>query len=285
MKIIKIMKRFNFLYFIAVVMLSIVGKTQANEGITPLKLPIVLMGSFDDKLTYQNLMHTVLPRNRQWLGLFCKNKVCEVKPAQVKVSDHIEKWELNGESVTSDKLEVKGKPLAVFLGVPNIKVGKVATYSFGSDSINTLQLIEGGGYADETINKIAFYRQLHSKKGWKIPSNNTQSMTLLREVVTKKPTDKNLYIEDISILKLNSGLNTQVLLKTDAFNYYGVSKLPLIDWIGDLDNDSKIDILLSIVTECGYDYRLFLSSLANVKKGELIHNTAKTQGELMRCGC
>jgi hypothetical protein len=277
------MKRFKYVYFFAAMMLLIVGKTYANNSSNSLKPPIVLMGSFNDKTTYKNLMHKALPRNKQWLGLFCHNTDCEIKPAQVKISDYVEKWELNGDLVTSDKLDVKDKPLALFLGVPNIKTGKVTTWSLGSNSINTPQL--ESPYGDETINKIPFYKQLHSKAGWQIPWNIRRKMTLSREITAKKPINPDSYIEDISVLKLTNGLNTQVLLKIGAFNYHGVPTLPLIDWIGDLDNDGQVDLLINTVTECGYDYRLFISSLADRKKGEMVRNIAKTEGMLARCGC
>lgn len=110
-------------------------------------------------------------------------------------------------------------------------------------------------------------------------------MTLSREVIAKNSIDKHSSIEYTSILKLNTQLKTKILLKTGDFGHYGTPALPLIDWIGDLDHNGKMDILLSIVTECGYDYRLFLSSLANLKKRELIHSAENTLGELVRCGC
>lgn len=161
-KIKKIMKQFHFLYGIAMIMLLIVGKTHANQGVTPLNPPIVLIGSFDDELIYKNLMNKVLPHNKQWLGLFCHNKNCVIKPAQVTISDYIEKWELNGEFTPSDKLAVQGKPLALFLGLPTIKVGKVTTWSLGSDSTHNPQLEVP--YGDEMLKKFLFIKHYTVKK-------------------------------------------------------------------------------------------------------------------------
>jgi len=79
------------------------------------------------------------------------------------------------------------------------------------------------------------------------------------------------------------------LKRFDHFNFITERLLEfgenlIIEWIGDLDGDGKMDILLSLPDDnCGYDERLYLSSQAG--QGEIVHKAAQLSGREAACGC
>jgi hypothetical protein len=83
---------------------------------------------------------------------------------------------------------------------------------------------------------------------------------------------------------MTNGTNQQFMFRTEFESHYGGDTSPLIHWVGDIDGDGKIDLLLSLPDDnCGFDYRLYLSSVA--MKGTLLGKAAQLSGRQAACGC
>lgn len=83
---------------------------------------------------------------------------------------------------------------------------------------------------------------------------------------------------------LTDGKRKQFLFRTELEGHYGGANTPFVLWVGDLDSDGKIDLILSLPDDnCGFDERLYLSSLAG--EGAIVRKAAQLSGGEAACGC
>jgi hypothetical protein len=195
-------------------------------------------------------------RNGQWLGLFCDNALCELKRAAVRIKNG-KATNVLDEVEELDVLDVDGDPLAQFYGT-TLAAGKVTTwYRPGADPT--------------TSGAVSHLRALGR---WAMPwgaAPLTLSWVKLPELHGYR-------------YHLTDGVNKQFLFSTALEGHYGGATTPVIYWVGDLDQDGKIDLLLGLPDDnCGFDQRLYLSSLAAT--GALVAKAAALVGSQAACGC
>ena len=83
---------------------------------------------------------------------------------------------------------------------------------------------------------------------------------------------------------LSDGKTKQFLFATSLQSHYGGGTTPYVHWVGDLDRDGKADFLLDLPDDnCGYDDRLYLSSLATGTA--FVAKAAQLSGREAACGC
>ncbi len=212
--------------------------------------PFVVMDYSD---TYSK---DTFPRDSAWYGLYCTASNCEIRNAKVRITSSTAKNILD-ENEPIDVLHVHDSPIALFSGFP-LKIGKVTTWF----------------KADNPIVESEHYSKLKKLGHWQMPWGTTP--LTISWVKLPEYGGFRYHISD--------GTTNQFLFRTDIEGHYGGETAPFIHWIGDLDGDGKIDLLLSLPDDnCGFDYRLYLSSLAG--KGEFIHKAAKLSGRFAVCGC
>jgi hypothetical protein len=191
-----------------------------------------------------------LPRKGAWLGLYCEKLNCEIKNAPVSITSSTGEMGMGLEPI--DLLRVSDKPSALFYGVP-LQLGKVATW------FNAQKLM----YKTDRHSKL---RKLGS---WQMPWGSNP--LVISRVKLPEHEGFRYHIGD--------GTVKQFMFKTGELSHYDEDITPVIHWVGDLDGDGKIDLLLSLPNDCSFDQRLYLSSLAS--DGELLRKAAQISG--MRC--
>ncbi len=197
-----------------------------------------------------------IPRNAQWLGLFCQKVECELRPVSVKIAVDIAK-NIVDEDEELDRVMFDGSPLAIFANLP-FKPGKVVTWHAMDDA----EYFASAAYA--RLNKLG---------KWTLPWG-PRPLTLSW---VKTAEGRKRY-------HLGDGATRQFLFATDAQGHYGGDTTPVVYWSGDLDGDGKLDLLLAIPDDnCGYDERLYLSTGA--PQGSLLRKAAHTHGREAACGC
>jgi hypothetical protein len=201
-------------------------------------------------------------KGTKWQGLFCNNEGCEVKNINVQINKRKEKNVLD-EYEAIDDLKFKGDPIALF-PKGNFKLGKVqSSYYFNKSFYDFLESEQ--------------FKTLKATGKWTMKLGN-QSLTL-SWVETKDKDEMKYYSYSI-----NDDKTKQNLFTTDIESKYGGEKFPIIHWVGDLDGDGKLDVILSIPDDnCGFDERLYLSSKA--EKGKLLKESARIEGSEAACGC
>lgn len=195
------------------------------------------------------------PRHANWLGLYCDDQACELKPALVHITSSSAKNVLD-EDEELDVLTINDAPLAL---LPNtsLKAGKVLTwYQAKANPSEALQ-----------------WQKLKKLGKWAMPWG-AQPLTL--SWVQTPDGWKRYHVSD--------GQTKQFLFSTELESHYGGDTTPIIHWVGDLDGDGKADLLLSIPDDnCGFDERLYLSSQAG--EGKFLRKAAQLTGREAACGC
>ncbi|HEY6896602.1 MAG TPA: hypothetical protein VI279_05020 [Rhodocyclaceae bacterium] len=171
-----------------------------------------------------------------------------MKPTAVHVKRILEENVL-GEKEPGDKVSVSGRPIAVFHGAALGTGAKPASDLEGQD-------------------------KLFSKGSWSV-SSGTSSIVLSRTPV--KDSDRYRYY-------LSSANIKQFLFEMDSLSHEGDPVGPYFAWIGDIDGDGEIDLLVSLSNDnCAFDERLYLSS--KKKKGKIVQQVLRRSGYMPACGC
>lgn len=189
-----------------------------------------------------------------WLGLFCEGKRCDVKRAKVQIEAYSEQ-ELDGGMTTLDGLKPEGSPVALFYNT-TLTAGKVDAWYRPANT--------GNGPVSST--------SLRHLGRWAIPGGAVP----LTISWVRLPDGKGYrYL-------LGDGKTKQFLFATPEKGDYGGDIFPVIVWVGDLDRDGKMDMLIDIPDDCRYDQRMYLSSLA--RKGQFVGKAAGFAGYMSACG-
>jgi hypothetical protein len=197
-----------------------------------------------------------LPHQGFWLGLYCNESDCEIRNAAVKVTSSSAKNVLD-EDEAIDILDIDDRPFALFYGT-TLKPGKVVTWFKAGNS----------PYGTRS------FTQLQRLGRWQMP----WGITPLTISWVKLPEYGGFRYH------LGDGKAKQFLFATSLESHYGGDTTPFVRWVGDLDGDGKIDLLLTLPDDnCGYDERLYLSSLATGQ--EFIRKAAQLSGREAACGC
>lgn len=215
-------------------------------------MPLV---SIEYSADYAPYAEGTLPRQGSWLGLYCDGSDCEIRHAAVKISSSTAKNVVD-EDEAIDVLDIGDSPFALFHGA-TLKPGKVVTWF----------------KAESSPYDTSAYTQLQRLGRWQMP----WGVTPLTISWVKLPEYGGFryYISD--------GKAKQFLLAVDLEDHYGGDTAPHIYWVGDLDGDGKIDLLLTLHDGCSYDERLYLSSLATGQA--FIKKAAQLSGTKAACGC
>lgn len=196
------------------------------------------------------------PRKGAWWGLFCEQRRCEIRAAEVSVGSAKEWNPVLEEDEPTDAFKVAGRPLAVFHGLA-LQPGPVPTWFRPSED-------EGKVSIDP----------LRKRGRWQMPWG-TRPM----EISRVKLTDPGGFRYHLS-----SGATRQFLLRAEVAGKHGGDTTPQIRWVGDLDRDGAADLLMTLPDEnCGFDIRLYLSSAAT--QGQVLGKAAQLAGRYAVCGC
>lgn len=197
-----------------------------------------------------------LPRQDNWFGLYCNGSDCEIRDATVSVKSSTAKNVLE-EDEAIDVLYIDDGPLALFHGIA-LKHGKVVTWF----------------KAEKPMHESRHYSQLRKLGRWQMPWGAAP----LGISWVKLPEYGGFRYH------ISDGTVKQFMFATSLEGHYGGDTTPFIHWVGDVDGDGKIDLLLSFPDDnCGFDERLYLSSLAAGK--EFVRKAAQLSGREAACGC
>ncbi|MFT3735158.1 MAG: hypothetical protein QM776_09055 [Rhodocyclaceae bacterium] len=238
----------HWLYLLCMIAAIVLAySSAANAQDTPAAPGFVSLGGGD------SYARDALPRGTGWQGLFCDKKGCELRRSRVRVVLSEEENVL-GELEPSEELLVDDEPLAVFNGL-NLTAGPVTTYYQPDENHPTTQ-----------------HRSLHKLGYWKLPGNDPLKLSWVK-------------LADGSFrYHLGDGATKQFLFRTESEGHYGDDTTPIVHWVGDLDDDGKTDFIVSLQgIDCGYDYRLYLSS--QTREGQLVRKAAHFSGSRPACGC
>lgn len=216
------------------------------------------------------------PRDAYWSGLYCNPLGCEIKPARVNIKtarakNVLDEYELLDVISIDEDVSVRSSnfgqsnqlnksndrvPLALFNNLP-LNVGEVVSW-----------------YRSQTAHAETLPIQKLKKLGkWHMPWG-VQPLTI--SWVKTADGWKRYHIGD--------GITKQFLFKIESESHYGGDTTPIIHWVGDIDGDGKIDMLLGIPDDnCGFDERLYLSSHAG--EGNFLRKAAQLHGREAACGC
>jgi hypothetical protein len=196
------------------------------------------------------------PRKGAWYGLYCNESGCEIRNAPVRITSSRAENVL-GEKEPIDVFSTNDQPVALFYNVP-IKPGKVTTWFV----------------ATKSMYESAHYSELQKLGRWKMPWGS-KPLTISR---IKLPEYGGFRYH------IGDGTQKQFMFRTELEGHYGGDNTPFIHWVGDLDGDGMIDLILSLPDDnCGFDERLYLSSQAG--DGVLLRKAAQLSGGQAACGC
>ncbi|WP_172203115.1 hypothetical protein [Niveibacterium sp. COAC-50] len=195
------------------------------------------------------------PRAAKWHGLYCDKSGCELKPTQLRITTASARNVLD-EDEALDALTPDGAPLVLFADMA-LNAGKVVSWYWaspnGAESSPGLRLAKLGK--------------------WVMPWG-TRPLTL--SWVKTPEGNKRYHVSD--------GTTKQFLFSVESESHYGGDTTPIVHWVGDLDGDGMLDLVLSIPDDnCGFDERLYLSSGAG--DGKLLRKAAQLAGREAACGC
>jgi hypothetical protein len=209
-----------------------------------------------------------LPKHAKWQGLYCKDKLCEVKDIKVKIGKTLVDY-LDNQKVPLDTIKVNGNPIAIF---PNKK--------FKTGKITKFYSLDPSKDYESTYTNNKQYNSLEDEKKWVMPWGSQPLTLFWTQINDKENPDRSDYRD----YQITDGKRTQSLFKIDGKAKYETNTTPVIFWVGDLDGDNKLDIILEIPDDnCGFDYRLYLSSKA--VKDEILHQELRFTGNQDACGC
>lgn len=195
-----------------------------------------------------------IPRKSKWLGLFCKNLDCRLSDAQVVVGSSTSEGAIGEEK--TDIFHAFGNPIAIFTGL-DIPEKEIKTWFLANEN-----------YFDDPP-----YKSLKSFGSWKMPWGS-QPLTI-SWVKLPESAGFRYHISD--------GTSKQFIFRTETEGHYGGDTTPNIIWVGDMDGDNKIDIILSTSYDCSLDMRLYLSSSA--ASPAFLKKAAHFSGGMPACGC
>jgi hypothetical protein len=236
-----------FRWLLSLLICSGTALATPQDRATP--MPLLVMDA------HHNFAKGMFARDGTWQGLYCNALDCEIKSAQVTTSTAVKK-DVSGEPVSVDALAVSGKPVALFPGGA-FTTGKVDTW-----------------YREITSTPDATQIQKLRKLGkWQMPWGARP----LAIFWVKTP-------EGLMRYHVSDGVTKQFLFSLQAEDHYGNDTTPAIHWVGDLDGDGKLDLLLSFSDEsCRIDERLYLSS--HTGDGKLLRKAAQLHFVEVACGC
>lgn len=238
--------------FAAIVMTATSNTVAAGPTLADPDKPVVAIGF------HGRFARGTFPRNGPWLGLFCTGLECELREVNVQIGEGRAKNVVLDEDEALDVVRVVGEPIALFHGLA-LRAGKVKTW-----------YLPPQGYAWSSRQ----YTALQKLGRWSMPWGSeplTLSWVRLPDNEGKR-------------YHLSGPGGQQFLFALPETSHYGGDTTPIVEWIGDLDGDGKMDILLSLPDDnCGYDERLYLSSQAG--QGEIVHKAAQLSGREAACGC
>ena len=195
-----------------------------------------------------------LPANATWQGLYCQELECEVRTGGVQITSSSGKNAL-GETEPLDALTATDKPVALFANLA-LSPGKVPTW-----------FVMTKAYGESKQ-----YRKLTKLGKWDMHWGS-QPLTL---TWVKTP-------EGMMRYHVSHGTTKQFLFSAPVGSHFGGETTPVIQWVGDLDGDGKVDMLVSIPEDnCGFDERLYLSSTKEA--GKLLRKAAQIKGREAACG-
>lgn len=199
------------------------------------------------------LPDTFLDRSKEWLGLYCQEKTCELKKIEaiIKRSKSQSEGVLGNEDV--DLLKFKQYPLAALQNINNLYEGFVSTH-----------------YLNTNNTPIPF-----DKKGyWPLPWKG-QSLFIVKRLSTRSQNFR---------YYLQNNQQKQWLFDTDLRGHYDGKISPIMTWVGDLDGDNLVDFIIDLGDmDCSFGSILFLSSMA--KTNDFVFRAAEFTGTQPACGC
>jgi hypothetical protein len=198
--------------------------------------------------------HGTFPRHASWQGLHCQALDCELQATPVTVTTSTANNVLE-EIEPLDVLAVTGAPVVSFPQAL-FPAGKIPTWYRISHPVDPPQV--------QNLLKLG---------KWQMPWGD-RPLTL-SWVVTPEGA-KRYHVSD--------GATKQFLFSTSTEGHYSGDTTPVVHWVGDLDGDGKLDLLLDLPDDnCGFDERLYLSSDAG--EGKLLRKAAQSTGREAACGC
>ena len=209
-----------------------------------------------------------LPRNVKWQGLYCQDQHCEIKNVKVKIGKKFVDY-LDEEKVPLDTIKVNGNPIAIF---PNEK--------FKKGNVTSFYILDTKDNYDFPHTSNKQYNNLENDKEWLIPWGKQPLKLFWTQINDEQNKDR----IDYRNYQITDGKITQSLFKIDGQSKYEGNTTPIVYWVGDFDRDNKLDMILEIPDDnCGFDYRLYLSSATS--KGEILHQSLRFTGYQEACGC
>jgi hypothetical protein len=247
----------SFHYFLCGILVCVSPLAASQNSSVKVPLLVIKLGS--------NYPEGTFPREKDWQGLYCNKLDCEIRAVQVTITTTITQNVVGNDEVI-DVLSVDGneKYLALFPGNP-FKTGKIVTWYRAPDRY------DGAGVYHDSVFQQKLDRLGKSHMPWGI-----MPLTLFWvNTGVKTEGSKRFHVSD--------GLSKQFLFSTDFDSHYGNEIKPFVHWVGDLDRDGKLDVLLTVSDEdCGFDDRLYLSSNAGEK---IFRKAAQLVGIEAACGC
>ena len=210
------------------------------------KLPIVLNMSFGDSYEVG-----VVPESDAWIGLSCNDKSCEIRPIRM-VREYGEATDVLNDLFKVETLSVEPFAEFAFLGLPLAAGTTIPGYSIFDNS-------------EEQVSALA------SEAGWRIPWDGSNvSVTA----------EGNNGERGHSYFLIDGDIKQHVL--RDAYDESTPTNV--VGWIGDLDGDQKVDVILYTTENgCSPTTILYLSSLR--KDNEVMGKAAEFSHEIPACGC
>lgn len=198
-----------------------------------------------------------LPRTGPWQALFCNEFGCEIREAEVKIMSGSAET-LDDDVEQTESFLVEEHPVAVFHGL-DLENGVIPAW-----------------YArDVSEDGVRQYRSLHKLGRWEMPWGSKP----LNISWVKLPDAGGFRYH------LGDGARKQFLFSTALESELGGDTAPIIHWVGDLDGDGKLDMLVSLPNDsCRFDQRLYLSSKA--RAGDWVGKPVRFAGSEANCdGC